>query len=113
MRAILRNYHAKHSGDIYLVFEPNVFINDFDGLTVASTHGSPWQYDTFVPVIFAGAGIQPRTITRPVTPYDIAPTLSAYLGVKPPSASIGNPLPEVIGKWHSISRPGLDRLTSN
>ena len=96
-RAILRNFHPKRSGDIYVVFEPNVFINDFDGLTVAATHGSPWRYDTFVPVMFAGAGLQPQSISRAVTPYDIAPTLAAYLGVKPPSASIGNPLPEVLG----------------
>jgi len=55
MRTILRNFHPKRFGDIYLVFEPDVFINDFDGLVVASTHGSPWRYDTFVPVMFAGA----------------------------------------------------------
>ncbi|MGD8939350.1 MAG: alkaline phosphatase family protein [Gammaproteobacteria bacterium] len=97
-RAILRNFHSKRSGDIYLVFEPNVFINDFDGLTVASTHGSPWRYDTYVPVMFAGADLQPRKVSRPVTPYDIAPTLSALLGVKPPSGSVGNPLSEVIGQ---------------
>jgi len=95
-RSILRNFHPKRSGDIYLVFEPNVFINDFDGLTVASTHGSPWRYDTFVPVIFAGAGLSAVTVSRPVTPYDIAPTLAAYLGVKPPSGAIGMPLPEVL-----------------
>ncbi len=97
MRAILRNFHPKRSGDIYVVFEPNVFISDFDGLTVASTHGSPWRYDTFVPVMFAGAGLKPRTVSRPVTPYDVAPTLASYLGVKPPSGSIGNPLVEVMG----------------
>ncbi len=96
-RSILRNFHPKRSGDIYLVFEPNVFINDFDGLTVASTHGSPWQYDTFVPVIFVGAGLKSKVVSRAVTPYDIAPTLAAYLGVKPPSASIGNTLLEVLG----------------
>jgi predicted AlkP superfamily pyrophosphatase or phosphodiesterase len=95
-RSILHNFHPKRSGDIYLVFEPNVFINDFDGLIVASTHGSPWRYDTFVPVIFAGAGLQALTVSRTVTPYDIAPTLAAYLGVKPPSGSIGMPLPEVL-----------------
>jgi len=98
-RAILRNFHPKRSGDIYVVFEPNVFINDFDGLMVASTHGSPWRYDTFVPVIFAGAGLRPQSISRAVTPYDIAPTLAALLGVKPPSASIGNPLPEVTSEY--------------
>ena len=46
MRTILRNFHPKRSGDIYLIFEPDVFINDFDGLIVAATHGSPWRYDT-------------------------------------------------------------------
>ena len=97
MRSILRNFHPKRSGDIYLVFEPNVFINDLEGLIVASIHGSPWRYDTFVPVIFAGAGVGAATISRPVTPYDIAPTLAAFLGVKPPSAAIGNPLTEVLG----------------
>lgn len=96
MRSIMRNFHSKRSGDIYLVFEPNVFINDFDGLTVASTHGSPWRYDTFVPVIFAGAGLPSVTVSRPVTPYDVAPTLAAYLGMKPPSGAIGIPLPEVL-----------------
>jgi len=98
MRSILRNFHPKRSGDIFLVFEPNIFINDFDGLTVASTHGSPWRYDTFVPVMFAGAGLQAQTVSRPVTPYDIAPTLAAWLGVKPPSGSIGAPLVEVLGE---------------
>jgi len=98
MRSILRNFHPKRSGDIYLVFDPNVFISDFDGLKVASTHGSPWRYDTYVPVIFAGAGLQPKTVARAITPYDVAPTLSSYLGVKPPSGAIGNPLPEVVGR---------------
>ena len=98
MRSILRNFHPKRSGDVILVFEPNVFINDFDGMSVASTHGSPWRYDTFVPVMFAGDGLEPRTVSRPVTPYDIAPTLAARLGVKPPSGAIGEPLPEVLGE---------------
>ncbi len=98
MRSIMRNFHAKRSGDIYLVFEPNVFINDFDGLTVASTHGSPWRYDTFVPVIFAGAGLPATKINRLVTPYDIAPTLAAYLKIKTPSGATGMPLLEVLVK---------------
>jgi len=97
-RSILRNFNARRSGDIYLVFEPDVFINDFDGLVVASTHGSPWRYDTYVPVIFAGAGLKPVTINRAVTPYDIAPTLSAYLGMKPPSGAVGTLLLEVLKK---------------
>jgi hypothetical protein len=96
MRSVLNNFNPKRSGDIYMVFEPNVFINDMDGLIVAASHGSPWRYDTHVPIFFAGFGINGgAALTRPVTPYDIAPTLAARLGLKPPSGSIGEPLIEV------------------
>jgi predicted AlkP superfamily pyrophosphatase or phosphodiesterase len=94
-RSVLNNFHAKRSGDIYIVFEPNWFINDFDGLRVAVTHGSPWRYDTFVPIVFAGAEIQPRHVFRQVSTVDIAPTLSAYIGTKPPSGAIGKLLVEL------------------
>ena len=93
---VRNNFHPDRSGDIYVVFEPQVFINDFDGLTVASTHGSPWQYDTHVPVIFSGYGLNALSVTRPVTPYDIAPTLSALLGIAAPAAAVGVPLVEVV-----------------
>jgi len=95
MRSVIRNFHPKRSGDVYIVFEPNWFINDFDGLTVASTHGSPWSYDTYVPIVFAGAGLKAHTVDRRVQTIDIAPTLSAFLGIKPPSGSVGEPLEEV------------------
>jgi len=94
-RAVLNNFYSKRSGDIYLVFEPNWFINDFDGLTVASTHGSPWNYDTYVPIVFAGAGLDAETVTRKIHTVDIAPTLSAYLGIKAPSGAFGNVLEEL------------------
>ncbi|UCE89890.1 MAG: alkaline phosphatase family protein, partial [Pseudomonadota bacterium] len=97
-RSMLRNFHPKRSGDIYLVFEPNVFINDFDGLIVASTHGSPWRYDTYVPVMFAGARLKATKVSRSVTPYDIAVTLASFLKVKPPSGAVGAPLSEVLGE---------------
>ena len=95
-RSVLNNFHPKRSGDIYVVFEPNWFINDFDGLVVAATHGSPWQYDTYVPIVFAGAGLEHEIVSRKVHTVDIAPTLSAFLKIKPPSGSQGNLLKEVL-----------------
>ncbi len=95
-RSVVRNFHPKRSGDIYIVFEPNWFINDFDGLTVASTHGSPWGYDTYVPIVFVGAGLEAITVDRRVETVDIAPTLSTYLNIKAPSGSVGIPLQEVV-----------------
>ena len=98
IKSVLRNFNPRRSGDIYLVFEPGRFINEFGGLTVASTHGSPWRYDTFVPIIFAGANIPAQRISRRVETVDIAPTLSALIGAKPPSGSVGQLLSEVFPK---------------
>ena len=94
-RAVLNNFHPKRSGDVFIVFESNWFINDMEGLVVASTHGSPWHYDTFVPIVFAGAGLEARVVDRKVHTTDIAPTLSAFVGVKPPSGARGTALTEV------------------
>ena len=96
IQSVLRNYNPNRSGDIYIVFQPNRFINDFDGLIVAATHGSPWRYDTYVPIIFAGMKIPSQRISRMVHTVDIAPTLSLIVGAKPPTGAAGAPLNEVI-----------------
>jgi len=96
IQSVLRNYNPNRSGDVFVVFEPHCFINDFDGLTVAATHGSPWTYDAFVPLAFAGGGIAAGQVMRRVEPVDIAPTLSALVGAKPPSGSRGALLHEVL-----------------
>jgi len=97
IQSILRNFSPSRSGDIFLVFAPGWFINDFDGLTVAATHGSPWRYDTFVPIWFGGWRVGAQQVSRRVHTVDLAPTLSRMLGIKPPSASAGTPLVEVVG----------------
>ena len=52
------------------------------GGNVAS-HGSPREYDSHVPLIFAGAGITPGVHTQFVRTVDLAPTLAALLGITP------------------------------
>ena len=64
---------------------------------LAAIHGSPWAYDTYVPIVFAGLGLPARTIARRVETTDIAPTIAAILRIKPPSGSLGEPLEEVLG----------------
>ncbi len=95
-KLVENNYFTGRSGDLYLVFNPGVYINAFDSLSVASVHGSPWRYDTFVPVIFAGFNLEGQKVHREVTPYDIAPTLSAVLGITFPSGSTGKVLSEIM-----------------
>ncbi len=98
MRAVLNNYHPDRSGDIYLVFQPEWFINDMDGLSVTVTHGSPWRYDTFVPVLFAGFGLEPRKVSRRINTVDVAVTLSSVAETRPPSGAAGEILSEVLGQ---------------
>ena len=94
--AVRRNFNPERSGDVYVVFEPNWFINDFDGLVVASTHGSPWRYDSFVPIVFAGSSVPAQHVARRVYTVDVAPTRASYLRTAPPSGAIGVPLREVL-----------------
>jgi hypothetical protein len=97
-RAVLHNFNSTRSGDIFVIFEPHWFINDFDGLTVAATHGSPWTYDTYVPIVFAGHDIPSQKVHRKIHTVAVAPTLSALLHCKAPSGAMGGPLPEVFSK---------------
>jgi predicted AlkP superfamily pyrophosphatase or phosphodiesterase len=91
---IQRNYHASRSGDIYVVQEPYWFM--FEKGQIAAMHGSPWRYDTHVPIIFLGPKIKPQKIDRLVHPVDIAPTLAALLGMTPPSSANGAALSETL-----------------
>lgn len=93
--AVRRNNNPKRSGEVYIVTTPNHFVNDFDGLMVAATHGSPWRYDTHVPIIFLGQGIRPQVVQREVLTVDVAASLAALVGTGPPSGCDGEPLVEL------------------
>jgi len=97
-RAALRNFNPKRSGDILVLFQPHYFINNFGGEVMSCNHGGPWSYDTFVPVIFAGNGLEPKKVYRRVETVDVARTLAARIGTKPPSGCVGIPLVEVLEK---------------
>jgi hypothetical protein len=92
---IRNNHHPSRSGEIYISQEPYWFF--FERGPVAAMHGSPWRYDTHVPVVFAGAGIAPAIVDRRVGIVDVAPTMAALLGMSPPGAAEGHVLPEVTG----------------
>ena len=100
-RQIRRSFHLERSGSVHLVPKQYWFMHSTGeaakmGLPgLAAIHGSPWSYDTYVPIFFAGHNVKAQTVDRRVAPTDIAPTISNYLGIKYPSGNIGNPLIEV------------------
>ena len=61
-----------------------------------TTHGTPYDYDSHVPIIFMGAGIKPGKYLKAASPNDIAPTLANLLDVEIPSGSSGRILDEML-----------------
>jgi hypothetical protein len=95
---ILNNFHRKRSGHIHVIAEQFWFFYYAMETTpeISAIHASPWTYDSYVPLFFAGNNVPSQQIVRPVTPYDIAATIAARLEIKPPSGSVGIPLVEVL-----------------
>ncbi|RLJ62540.1 putative AlkP superfamily pyrophosphatase or phosphodiesterase [Lacinutrix venerupis] len=93
IEALLQNgYHQKRSGDIILVKDPAVISYSKTG----STHGSGSTFDTHVPLLFYGNGIKKGSTLTKTEITDIAPTISALLGISFPNGATGNVLDFVI-----------------
>ena len=61
-----------------------------------TTHGSPWHYDTHIPLLLIGSGIKRGTFDRPVSPACLASTVAELVGVNYPSANVEQPLREAL-----------------
>jgi hypothetical protein len=92
---VQRSFHPTRSGNVLVVQDVSWYLypnpDEF-----AAMHGTPYGYDTYVPIMFAGHKIEHEIVDREVAPEDIASTITTYLGIKPPSGSTGVPLEEVM-----------------
>jgi predicted AlkP superfamily pyrophosphatase or phosphodiesterase len=61
-----------------------------------TSHGSPYRYDTHVPMVFWGKGIKSGKVSREVHTVDIAPTIARYLDIPYPPIVDGTPLREIV-----------------
>ncbi|HYO90377.1 MAG TPA: alkaline phosphatase family protein, partial [Pyrinomonadaceae bacterium] len=91
-RRVLHGFNARSSGDVILLAEPFKYLEG----TIAATHGSPYSYDTHVPLIIMGRSLAPGRYAQAATPADIAPTLAFLLGVQAPSNATGRVLTEAL-----------------
>lgn len=91
-RRVLHGFYPPRSGDVVVVAEPFKYLGD----TITATHGSAYSYDTHVPTIIMGTGVNAGRYFEAATPADIAPTLSALLRITPPSNSTGRVLIEAL-----------------
>lgn len=92
---VLNGYNPERSGDVVLLHKPFQLPGTQKRGT---THGSPYSYDTHIPVLFFGAAFKPGRFADEFFITDIAPTLSAALHVSPPSGSMGKVCVKVLAE---------------
>ncbi len=82
------SYHAKRSPDVVYVTRPFFF----DRSPYGVNHGSPYNYDSHVPLLWYGAGVPAGRRSEPAGVDDLAPTLSKLLGLPAPPQAEGRQL---------------------
>lgn len=90
-----RGIHPRRSGDIIFQLNPAWHADDKYFGKGGTTHGSPYAYDTHVPLLWYGWQVQPGETHKPVNITDIAPTLAAMLRIMEPNATTGKVIEEL------------------
>lgn len=93
---VQRGFFAERSGDGCFILRPSHLIAWPGMLREGTEHGSPWTYDTHVPVILFGKGVNRGEVLRRTAITDIAATICALVGMAPPDASIGTVVTEAV-----------------
>jgi predicted AlkP superfamily pyrophosphatase or phosphodiesterase len=86
------NSYSPQGGWYVMTVTPPYFIGEQGG----TNHGSPYPYDTHVPLAFYGLPFQAGTYRTSVEPVDLAPTLASLLGINRPTHAIGRVLTEAL-----------------
>ena len=89
---IQNGYNQKRSGDVIYVYDPSVLSYSLTG----SSHGTSFNYDTHVPLLLFGKGIKHGKTLEKTHITDIAPTMSAMMGISFPNGATGQPLDFVL-----------------
>jgi predicted AlkP superfamily pyrophosphatase or phosphodiesterase len=92
---IQNGIYPKRSGDLIVVFEPGWFDSSY-AANGGTTHGSGYNYDTHVPLLWHGWSIKKGASAERVNITDIASTLAGLLNIMEPNGSIGRNLEDII-----------------
>ncbi len=93
MGRMQNSFFPRNSGDVVINLMPG-WIEFSDGKL--SDSGSPYNYDTHVPLLWFGGVVGTADVERVVNLSDVAPTIADILGIAPPPAATGNPIPEIL-----------------
>jgi len=82
------SFDPERSGDLVVLLHPLVMPISDTSRGYVATHGSPWDYDRRVPILFWRRGMRPYEQPLAVETVDILPTLAALIGVPIPAGTI-------------------------
>jgi predicted AlkP superfamily pyrophosphatase or phosphodiesterase len=89
---IQRGLYPPLAGDVIWVMESGWL----DYGKTGTSHGTPWRYDTHVPLLMMGNGVAQGLTYRETNIRDIAPTVSMMFNIPLPSGATGSPITEAI-----------------
>lgn len=100
MQMVSKGYRYDRSGEVVFILEPGYLAKNEDKPSShkGTSHGSAFNYDTHVPLIWYGNGIQKQAVFRPIEIIDIAPTLIHLLNLQRTGAMTGNPIVEILNQ---------------
>jgi len=79
------SYEAERAADIFVVFKKYATLGmPTPPYLYVAGHGSPWDYDRQVPLLFWWPGVRGATSPAAAETVDIAPTLASIIGIAPP-----------------------------
>ena len=81
------SFDPARSGDVIVLLRRAVSPIVTPAPGIVATHGSPWDYDRRVPLLFWRRGMHGFEQPAPVETVDIAPSLAALLGLKLPAGT--------------------------
>jgi len=95
MALLQRGFNQKLSGDVMFLYTPSM-LGDWNHDKGGTNHGSGYNYDTHIPLLFYGAGIKTGSSNHyyPVT--DIASTICTLMEIEFPNGNTGKVIEEVL-----------------
>ena len=93
---IVNGYYAARTGDVIAILRPGFFDYNLDKADYGSQHGTWTHADTHIPLVFMGWHIKPGKTNSLTYMVDTAPTVCSMLHIEAPTATIGNPIVEVV-----------------
>jgi predicted AlkP superfamily pyrophosphatase or phosphodiesterase len=94
-KAVARSYYPQRCGDLVILTQPFFYWGKYAEKDVGSTHGTPYRYDTDVPVVFVGAPFRPGRHGE-IEMIDVAATITYLLGLPPPAACEGRAVTRIL-----------------